>query len=88
MAIDEELITAMDHVSRGIRIVSDSLGHNYSDAEIRCLVVSSNIKALAEAMLQNEERGVPIPAKIYALGLLGTADWLKGDISIEKPVTE
>lgn len=82
--LDETLTTMMQHLFNIIRPYDTTL----TDAELRCLIVSSNLRGLAEALLVAEEHGNPIHIKKTALGLLGTADWLKGDIEPTQKMVE
>lgn len=73
---DIEITTIMDHLFNIIRPAEKTL----SDVELRCLVAASNLRGLAEAMLVADDNSTGIDLKRTALGLFGTADWLKRDI--------
>lgn len=74
--LDETLITLMSHLFEMIR----PMEKNLTDTELRCLIVSSNLRGLAESLLEIDDRGGSMNLRKTALGLLGTADWLKGDL--------
>lgn len=74
--LDEELIGIMTHLFEMIR----PLEKNLNDHELRCLIVASNLRGLAESILQVDDKQGTISLKRTALGLLGTADWLQGDL--------
>lgn len=74
--LDETLIKLMDNLYKIIRPMEKEL----SDTELRCLIVASNLKGLAESLLEIDDRQGTMNLRKTALGLLGTADWLKGDL--------
>lgn len=75
--LDEDLNNTMDILFN----VLSPLLPDASPESIRCLIVSSNLRGVAEAMLQIDEAGIEkLNLKQWSLGLLGTADWLKGDL--------
>ena len=78
-ALDEDLIGAMDQMFIMLRPLIPDI----SDESLRCIIVSTNLRGLAEGLLQIDDREVDtgvVDLKQTALGLLGTADWLKGDL--------
>lgn len=74
--LDEELIEIMTHLFAMIRPLEKTL----TDTELRCLIVAANLRGLAESVLQVDDKQGAINLKRTALGLLGTADWLQGDL--------
>lgn len=74
--LDEQLINIMEHL---FDIIQPHKG-DLTDVELRCLIVSTNLRGLAETLLVADDKKMPADLKKTALGLLGTADWLKGDI--------
>lgn len=79
--LDEQLTSIMTHLFNIIRPAEKNL----TDVELRCLIVATNLRGLAEAMLIANDRDNGIDLPKTALGLLGTADWLKGDL---EPLTD
>lgn len=79
--LDEELISIMTHLFNIIRPAEKNL----TDAELRCLIVATNLRGLAESMLNANDHDDDVNLPRIALGLLGTADWLKGDL---EPTTD
>lgn len=81
-SFDQELNSLMDDMFKTIKRLDSS----YSDAEVRCLIVAHNMRGLANALIIIDEAGETLDLKRTALGLLGTADWLKGDIEYKNEV--
>ena len=67
----------MTHLFAMIRPLEKTL----TDTELRCVIVASNLRGLAESILQVDDKDGNINLKRTALGLLGTADWLQGDLT-------
>jgi hypothetical protein len=82
--LDEELMQTMDLIYKVIK----ERGVDHTDAEIRCMVVATNLRGFAQALLITDDVGGGVDLKRAALGLLGTADWLMGDIEPDKEVKE
>ena len=76
MNFDEFQISALENL---YRIVS-TVDQKHTAAELRCLIVSNSLQGLADALLKAEAAGRDIDCKRTALGLLGVAEWLRGDL--------
>lgn len=76
--LDEHLQALMDAMRSHLNTIGPDL---YNDAEMRCLIVATNLKGLANALLEAEDSNHPLPTSRVVLGLFGTAEWLEGDLS-------
>lgn len=78
MPIDENLINTMNHYLA----IAKAVDPNHSEDWYRRKIVATNLKGLANMLLEAHENKIPADFQQLALGLLGTADWLEPDDDI------
>jgi hypothetical protein len=84
LPLDLELIETMNNLRDQLRGMIAAGSTPLNEEGMRCLIVSSNLRGLAEAMLSVDDAGAQPDLKKISLALLGTAEWLRGDIEIDK----